>query len=49
MRATAPRTGAHDAAIAARTEARQVKKRIRGSLTAAERLRGAVDVRSLVP
>ena len=44
-----PEDGAHDAAIAARTEARLVKKRIRASLSPAERVRGAVDVRSLIP
>jgi hypothetical protein len=44
-----PADGSHHAAVAARAEARHVKKRIRASLTAAERLRGAVDLRSLVP
>jgi hypothetical protein len=44
-----PEDGSHDAAIAARSEARMVKKRIRASLTATERVRGAIDVRSLIP
>jgi transglutaminase-like putative cysteine protease len=44
-----PEDGSYDAAIAARTEARMVKKRIRASLTATERVRGAIDVRSLIP